>query len=119
LCVAVDCGVCVNPAGVTAQMEGAVGFGLSAALHGELALDAGKVVQSNFHDHPLLRLPEMPVVEVHIVQNHEKPGGAGEPRRSASRSRGRQRSVRGDWSEGEGAAATAEAVGEGRCPALR
>jgi isoquinoline 1-oxidoreductase beta subunit len=77
--VAVDCGVCVNPAGVTAQMEGAVGFGLSAALHGELSLDAGKVVQSNFHDHPLLRLHEMPVVEVHIVPSNEKPGGAGEP----------------------------------------
>jgi isoquinoline 1-oxidoreductase beta subunit len=76
---AVDCGVCVNPAGVRAQMEGAVAFGLSAALHGELTLKAGRVQQSNFHDYPLLRLNEMPEVEVHIVSSDEKAGGIGEP----------------------------------------
>jgi isoquinoline 1-oxidoreductase beta subunit len=76
---AVDCGVCVNPAGVRAQMEGAVAFGLSAALHGELTLKAGRVQQSNFHDYPLLRLNEMPEVEVHIVTSDEKAGGIGEP----------------------------------------
>jgi isoquinoline 1-oxidoreductase beta subunit len=77
--VGVDCGLCVNPAGVAAQMEGGVAFGLSAALHGDLAVEGGKVVQSNFHDHPLLRLHEMPLVEVHIAPSSEKPGGAGEP----------------------------------------
>jgi len=76
---AVDCGICVNPAGVRAQMEGAVAFGLSAALHGELTLKGGRVQQSNFHDYPLLRLNEMPEVEVHIVSSDEKAGGIGEP----------------------------------------
>jgi isoquinoline 1-oxidoreductase beta subunit len=76
---AVDCGVCVNPAGVRAQVEGAVAFGLSAALHGELTFKDGRVQQSNFHDYPLLRLNEMPEVEVHIVTSAEKPGGIGEP----------------------------------------
>ncbi len=76
---AVDCGVCVNPAGVRQQVEGAIAFGLSAALHGELTFKDGRVQQSNFHDYPLLRLNEMPEVEVHIVTSSEKPGGIGEP----------------------------------------
>jgi isoquinoline 1-oxidoreductase beta subunit len=76
---AVDCGVCVNPAGVRAQVEGAVAFGLSAALYGELTFKDGRVQQSNFHDYPLLRLNEMPEVEVHIVPSSEKAGGIGEP----------------------------------------
>lgn len=76
---AVDCGVCVNPASVVAQMEGGVVYGLSAALYGELSFKDGRVQQSNFHDYPLLRLQEMPRVEAHIVQSSEKPGGVGEP----------------------------------------
>jgi len=76
---AVDCGVCVNPAGVRAQIEGAVAFGLTAALYGELTFKGGRVEQSNFHDYPLLRLSEMPKVEVHIVPSTEKSGGIGEP----------------------------------------
>jgi isoquinoline 1-oxidoreductase beta subunit len=76
---AVDCGVCVNPAGVRAQVESAVAFGLSAALHGELTFARGRVQQSNFHDYPVLRLSEMPEVDVHIVRSSEKPGGVGEP----------------------------------------
>jgi isoquinoline 1-oxidoreductase beta subunit len=76
---AVDCGVCVNPASVAAQMEGAVVFGLSAALYGELTFKEGRVQQSNFHDYPLLRVHEMPRVEAYIVQSSEKPGGIGEP----------------------------------------
>ena len=76
---AVDCGIAVNPAGVTAQMESAIVFGLSAALHSELTLKGGRVQQSNFHNYKVLRLDEMPVVEVHIVPSREKPGGAGEP----------------------------------------
>jgi isoquinoline 1-oxidoreductase beta subunit len=75
---AVDCGICVNPAGVRAQVEGAVAFGLSAALHGELTFKDGRVQQSNFHDYPILRLNEMPDVEVHIVPSSEKAGGIGE-----------------------------------------
>jgi isoquinoline 1-oxidoreductase beta subunit len=75
---AVDCGICVNPAGVAAQMESGVVFGLSAALYGELSFKEGRVEQSNFHDYPLLRLHEMPQVETHIVQSVEKSGGVGE-----------------------------------------
>jgi len=69
----------VNPAGVTAQLESAVVFGLSAALYGEITFREGKVQQSNFHDYRPLRLFEMPVVEVHIVPSTEKPSGVGEP----------------------------------------
>ncbi len=76
---AVDCGVCVNPASVAAQMESGVVFGLSAALYGELSFKDGRVQQSNFHDYPLLRVHEMPRVETHIVSSAEKPGGVGEP----------------------------------------
>ncbi|HEY0553803.1 MAG TPA: xanthine dehydrogenase family protein molybdopterin-binding subunit [Thermoanaerobaculia bacterium] len=76
---AIDCGVCVNPLGVGAQMESAIAYGLSAALHGELTIKEGQVVESNFHDYKVLRLHEMPKVEVHIVPSHEKSGGAGEP----------------------------------------
>jgi isoquinoline 1-oxidoreductase beta subunit len=76
---AIDCGVCVNPLGVAAQMESGVAFGLSAALHSELTMKEGRVQESNFHDYPILRLHEMPKVEVHIVASREKSGGAGEP----------------------------------------
>jgi isoquinoline 1-oxidoreductase beta subunit len=76
---AVDCGVCINPAGVRAQIESAVAFGLTAALHGELTLKDGRVQQSNFHSYPILRMREMPRVEVHIVESNEKSGGVGEP----------------------------------------
>jgi isoquinoline 1-oxidoreductase beta subunit len=76
---AIDCGVCVNPLGVGAQMESAIVYGLSEALHSELTMKDGRVQESNFHDYPVLRLYEMPKVEVHIVPSTEKPGGAGEP----------------------------------------
>jgi isoquinoline 1-oxidoreductase beta subunit len=76
---AIDCGTAVNPAGVVAQMEGGVVFGLSAALYSEITLRAGRVQQSNFHDYPPLRLHEAPVVEVHIVPSTEPPSGVGEP----------------------------------------
>jgi isoquinoline 1-oxidoreductase subunit beta len=76
---AVDCGICVNPAGVTAQMESGIVYGLSAALYGEVTLKGGRVQQSNFDDYLLLRLDAMPKVEVHIVESGEKAGGAGEP----------------------------------------
>jgi isoquinoline 1-oxidoreductase beta subunit len=76
---AVDCGRIVNPDIIKAQMESGIVFGLSAVLHGEITLKNGRVVQSNFHDYPLLSLSEMPVVEVHIVPSSEKSGGVGEP----------------------------------------
>jgi isoquinoline 1-oxidoreductase beta subunit len=77
--VAVDCGVAVNPDVIKAQMEGGVGFGLGALLHGEITLKDGEVQQSNFHDYVPLRMNEMPKVEVHIVPSTEAPTGVGEP----------------------------------------
>ena len=62
-----------------AQMEGGIGYGLSAALYGAITLKDGAVQQSNFHDYPVLRIHEMPAVEVHIVPSTEKPTGVGEP----------------------------------------
>ena len=76
---AVDCGVAVNPDVIRAQMEGGIGFGLAAALHGAITLKDGAVEQSNFHDYPVLRINEMPKVEVHVVASNEKPTGVGEP----------------------------------------
>jgi isoquinoline 1-oxidoreductase beta subunit len=77
--IAVDCGIAVNPDVVEAQMQGGMGFGLTAALAGELTLQDGAVEQSNFHDYPLLRIDQMPEVEVHIVASAEPPTGVGEP----------------------------------------
>ena len=76
---AVDCGVAVNPDVIRAQMEGGIGFGLSHALYGEISLDEGRVVQSNFHDYQSLRIDEMPRVEVHLIASAEPPSGVGEP----------------------------------------
>ena len=76
---AVDCGIAVNPDVVRAQMEGGIGFGLSAALYGKITLKDGEVEQSNFHDYPVLRINEMPKIDVHIVPSTEKPSGVGEP----------------------------------------
>jgi len=76
---AIDCGKIVNPDLIRAQMESGIVFGLSAALHGEITLKNGRVEQSNFHDYPVLRLNEMPAVDVFIVSSTEPPGGVGEP----------------------------------------
>jgi isoquinoline 1-oxidoreductase beta subunit len=76
---AVDCGVAVNPNVIAMQMESGIGFGLSAALTGAITLKDGIVEQSNFHDYPVLRMNQMPKVEVHIVPSQEKPTGVGEP----------------------------------------
>ncbi|HEV8305018.1 MAG TPA: xanthine dehydrogenase family protein molybdopterin-binding subunit [Gemmatimonadales bacterium] len=76
---AVDCGMFVNPDTIEAQMQSAIVYGLTAALYGEITIDRGRVVQSNFTDYPMLRMSEMPAVEVHIVPNTEAPGGVGEP----------------------------------------
>src|SRR6058998_887088 len=76
---AVDCGPVVNPDTLEAQMQGGVVFGLSAALYGEITIENGRVKQGNFDDYPVLRMPEMPVVEVHIVPSTDALGGIGEP----------------------------------------
>jgi isoquinoline 1-oxidoreductase beta subunit len=76
---AIDCGLAVNPESLSAQMESAIAFGLGAALHSQISFKDGKVQQSNFHDYQVLRMNEMPKVEVHIVPSTEKMGGAGEP----------------------------------------
>ncbi len=76
---AFDCGLAVNPLGVEAQVQSGIVFGLSAALHGRITLKEGRVEQSNFHDYPVLRMNEMPLVEVHLVPGGEKPTGVGEP----------------------------------------
>jgi len=76
---AVDCGIAVNPDVVRAQMEGGIGYGLSAALAEQVTLDGGKVMQSNFHDYTPLRITDMPKVEVYIVQSTAAPTGVGEP----------------------------------------
>jgi isoquinoline 1-oxidoreductase beta subunit len=80
---AVDCGQVVNPDTVQAQIQGGVMFGISAALWGEITLDKGRVMQSNFHNYRVLRMNEAPVVEVYIVPSTEAPGGLGEPGTSA------------------------------------
>jgi isoquinoline 1-oxidoreductase subunit beta len=76
---AVDCGVAVNPQIVAMQMESGIGYGLSAALSGAITLKDGMVEQSNFHDYPVLRMNQMPRIEVHIVPSSGKPTGVGEP----------------------------------------
>ena len=80
---AVDCGSVVNPDTVQAQVQGAVIFGISAALFGEITLKGGRVEQTNFDTYRVLRMNEAPAIEVHIVKNTEPPGGMGEPGTSA------------------------------------
>lgn len=76
---AVDCGIAVNPDVIRAQMEGSIGFALGAILHGKITLTDGVVDQSNYDTFRILRMNEMPAVEVHIVASDEAPTGVGEP----------------------------------------
>ena len=76
---AVDCGRVVNPETIRAQIEGAIVFGLTAALKGEITLTNGRVDQANFNDYDMVRINEAPQVEVHIVESKDGPGGIGEP----------------------------------------
>ena len=76
---AVDCGIAINPDVIKAQMEGGIGFALAAARHSAITLKEGRVEQSNFHDFQVLRMNEMPKVEVHIVPSAANPTGVGEP----------------------------------------
>jgi len=76
---AVDCGIAVNPDVIRAQMEGGIAYGLSAALYGKIDIDKGKVTSSNFDRYKVLRMSDMPAIEVHILQSSEAPTGVGEP----------------------------------------
>lgn len=76
---AIDCGPVVNPDTIHAQMASGIVFGLTAALYGEITFEKGRVKQRNFDDYPMLRMNEMPDVEVHIVPSADKMGGVGEP----------------------------------------
>jgi isoquinoline 1-oxidoreductase beta subunit len=75
---AIDCGDVVNPDIVKAQMEGAVIFGLTAALYGEITIENGRVQQSNFHDYPMLTLKDAPPVETEIIISGSRRTGVGE-----------------------------------------
>jgi isoquinoline 1-oxidoreductase subunit beta len=76
---AVDCGTPINPDIITAQMEGGIGFGLGAVLYGAITLKDGRIEQDNFNSYRVLRMNEMPKVEVHIVPSTAPPTGVGEP----------------------------------------
>jgi isoquinoline 1-oxidoreductase beta subunit len=76
---AIDCGQYVNPGIIAAQTEGAAIFGASAALFQELTFEKGRLQQTNFNTFPVMRMNECPEIEIHIVENHEKAGGIGEP----------------------------------------
>ena len=76
---AVDCGPVVNPDTIEAQMQSGIVYGLTAALYGDITIDRGRVRQGNFDSYPMLRMNEMPVVEVYVVPSTEKQGGIGEP----------------------------------------
>jgi isoquinoline 1-oxidoreductase subunit beta len=76
---AMDCGRVINPASAEAQVTGAVVYGITAALKTEITIDRGRVVQTNFADNPMLRMNELPKIEVHFVPSEETPTGLGEP----------------------------------------
>jgi isoquinoline 1-oxidoreductase subunit beta len=80
---AVDCGTVVNPDTVQAQIQSAIIFGITGALYGEITLKNGRVEQTNFDTYQILRMNEVPAIEVHIIQSSEPPGGMGEPGTSA------------------------------------
>jgi isoquinoline 1-oxidoreductase beta subunit len=80
---AVDCGIPVNPDTIQAQIQSAIMFGITAALYGNITIKNGRVEQTNFDTYEILRMNEAPVVDVHIVQSRESPGGMGEAGTSA------------------------------------
>jgi CO/xanthine dehydrogenase Mo-binding subunit len=75
---AIDCGLVINPDMVIAQMEGGIVWGLNAALKGAIEFENGRVQQGNFDDYPILRMDEMPLIEVHLVPSSDRPSGVGE-----------------------------------------
>ena len=80
----VDTGIAVNPDTVAAQLQGGLVFGLTAGLFGEITLEKGRVQQGNFNDYRMLRINQMPNIEVHVVKSSEPPGGIGETGSTAS-----------------------------------
>lgn len=76
---ALDCGRVLNPSAVTQQIEGAIAYGLSAALMGEVQFEAGQVRQTNFHDYPVLRMAQMPRISIELIASNATPEGVGEP----------------------------------------
>jgi isoquinoline 1-oxidoreductase subunit beta len=75
---AVDTGIAVNPDTIVAQLQGGLVFGLTAALYGEITIDKGRVRQSNFNDYRMLRIDQVPNIDVHVIKSGENPGGIGE-----------------------------------------
>lgn len=75
---AIDCGMYVNPDTIEAQIQGGTIFGLTAALYGSITFKDGRVEQSNFDSYLPMRIDEVPVVETHLIENAEGPGGVGE-----------------------------------------
>ena len=75
----IDAGIAVAPDGIAAQLESGIIYGLTAALHGEITIEKGAVVQSNFHDYKAVRMNEAPNIETHIINSGHDIGGAGEP----------------------------------------
>jgi isoquinoline 1-oxidoreductase beta subunit len=75
---AVDTGIAVNPDTIIAQLQGGLIFGLTAALFGEITIERGRVRQSNFNDYRMLRIDEVPEIDVHVIKSSEDPGGIGE-----------------------------------------
>jgi isoquinoline 1-oxidoreductase beta subunit len=80
----VDTGITVNPDTVVAQLQGGLVFGFTAGLYGEITLDKGRVQQSNFHDYRMLRIDQVPQIDVHLIKSGEAPGGIGETGATAS-----------------------------------
>jgi isoquinoline 1-oxidoreductase beta subunit len=75
---AVDTGIAVNPDTIVAQLQGGLVFSLTAALYGDITIDKGRVQQSNFHDYRMLRIDQVPYIDVHVIKSGEAPGGIGE-----------------------------------------
>lgn len=75
----IDAGIAVAPDGIAAQLESGIIYGLTAALHGEITIENGAVVQSNFHDYEAVRMNEAPLIETHVINSGHDIGGAGEP----------------------------------------
>jgi isoquinoline 1-oxidoreductase beta subunit len=78
LVAAVDCGQQINPDGIVAQTQSGIIFGLTAALYGKITIDKGRVQESNFNNYQIVRMNQVPPLDVHLIANHEKPGGMGE-----------------------------------------
>ena len=119
---AVDTGIAVNPDTIVAQLQGGLIFGLTAALYGEITIDKGRVQQSNFNDYRMLRIDEVPQIEVHVIKSGEAPGGIGETGATAGPPALAQRDLCRDRQSpcaGCPSTATCSPGGKGMRPAVR